>query len=257
MSLTCSKCLTRISLSDAGQPPPWCPRCGADHSAYTIQPTSVLGVLREAYTPPPAVAPSPSVGPAPAGAIATGYPVTQEVSRPRPITAASAPLGDIPPEDLEALAPPPRRLPQLGVMIPILAAICLFASVSLTSMAINKLSTYHRTEGRVVDFVRQKTTKTTRVYPVVAYDVGGNRYEFRDAESMGWFAPTYQLGDKVGVLFPPDRPTDGEIYSFGNLWLGPIACAIPGFALLIVCVCAHFAKGTRRRQRQPDYAPLG
>src|SRR5438067_800826 len=59
MSLTCSKCLAEIAVDVvSSRLPPWCPKCGADRSAFTAQPLSVTGAPGEAGRPesPPAVA---------------------------------------------------------------------------------------------------------------------------------------------------------------------------------------------------------
>src|SRR5262249_15583755 len=206
MSLTCSKCLSQIAVDPAsGRVPPWCPRCGADRSAYASQPDSVVGVLREAASQRPAGGPSPVGNPA-----ANSEPLSpwrQERS------ALPPQLADIPLEDLAALAPPPRR-PKVGIFVPASAPLCLLGSLVVTSLSINKLNTYHRAKGEVVDLVcTRRTTRGDSIHPVVAYQVGGVGYRFQGQNSVGFFSG-YRIGDTVEVLYPPDQPGEGSIHSF-------------------------------------------
>src|SRR5262245_10843862 len=244
MSLACSKCLMPVAVDPVTERvPPWCPRCGADRSTYAPRPSSVLGILCAASPPRPAD------GPPAAGAAGAAAPGRQEGPRLPPQVA------DIPPEDLAALVPPPRRPPPVGIVLPAITVLCLVGFLVLASTPITKLSSYGRAEGRVVDVVTtRKTTRGDRVHPVVAYQVGGVSHRFQ-GEPMGFFGPRYKPGDTVEVLYPPEHPGEGSLNSFAELWSAPLVCAIPGFGLLAVWLCARRGIGMAGQWRGPDRAP--
>ncbi len=277
MSLSCSKCLTRIPIDlTTGRVPAWCPRCGADRKKFTIQAETALGVLHEASVAraaaPTADAPLTGTGStadlsAAADALVAEGPLALQASShagiaPGPLALKSPALppssilDHIHTEDLKALAGPPRRTAKPGVIMLIIAVICLGGSFSLGSVSYAKLANYARTQGQVVDFESRLTTRGTSVHAVVAYEVQGKTYKFRDSESRGWFTPTYNVGDTVEVLYPLDQPGDGSINAFANLWLGPIVCAIPGVGLLLLWMCVKRGIGVAKPEPHPDFALL-
>jgi hypothetical protein len=48
----------------------------------------------------------------------------------------------------------------------------------------------------------------------------------------GSYPAAYQVGDKVGVIYQPDKPDNAEIDQFFDVWIWPIAFA--GFGVLFL-----------------------
>ncbi|MFI0775454.1 DUF3592 domain-containing protein [Streptomyces sp. NPDC021212] len=77
-------------------------------------------------------------------------------------------------------------------------------------------------------------------YPVVEYrPTGGTRTTFRS--SVGSNPPSYERGERVGVLYHADSPEDARIDGFASLWLMPLifggiglVCAGIGTAVAVV-----------------------
>jgi hypothetical protein len=76
-------------------------------------------------------------------------------------------------------------------------------------------------KGTVVALAPSRGSKGSRVYhPVVDYVLpGGQMIEIRS--SSGSSPPAYSVGEKVEVLYLPDRPREGRIRGVFSLWGGP------------------------------------
>ena len=230
MSLACSKCMTQISVDPArGSLPPWCPKCGADSKAFAQQPDSALDVLRQAR---------PAGAVCDAGRTGLAAPDSQGCERDE-----SPALADIPPEELAALAGPPRRPPNCGFLL-VLALACFAASGYWVSLSVHKFTTYVPVEGTVTDLVVTSVSlkRGPSIHPVVTYQVNGTHYEFQSFYSMSF--RRYQRGDAVEVLYPPGYPGEGTINDFDSLWAGPMLPGLPGLALLVLWLLVRF--GVRR-----------
>jgi hypothetical protein len=80
----------------------------------------------------------------------------------------------------------------------------------------NTVSGADRTAGTVLKF--QLATSRTYV-PVAGYEVDGREYEFVARVSSR--PRDYTIGDAVVVFYHPDRPAEGRLDSFSELWLFP------------------------------------
>ena len=235
MSLACSQCLAAVPVDPVtGRRPPWCPKCGTDAKAFTYQPTSVLDMLREAR-------PAEAVRDADTRVATADRPKLDRSESPR-----AAGLADIPLEDLEAMSGPPRRMPQMGAGLLLVAVACLVGSAYWASSSFRMVTTYSRAEGTVTDLVvvRRSVKRAASVFPVVAYQVNGSRYQFESPYALSF--NSYQRGDKVHVLYPPEKPGAGAINSFDALWAGPLLPGVPGLVLIVIWLCVHFGVGTPR-----------
>jgi hypothetical protein len=116
----------------------------------------------------------------------------------------------------------------------------------LTDHAKTKLHTHREAEGTVVDFHSVQTTRGARVYPIVAYQVDGQTYRVRAHSSMGLFSRTYQLGDTIPVLYPPNEPDNGSLNTFADMWLGPIITGALGLSILGLWFCARRSARAQR-----------
>jgi len=77
-------------------------------------------------------------------------------------------------------------------------------------------------QGTVVALAPSSGSKNSTVYhPVVDYVLpGGQMVEIRS--SSGSNPPAYSVGEKVEVLYLPDRPREGRIRGVFSLWGGPL-----------------------------------
>jgi hypothetical protein len=203
-----------------------------------MQPGDVIEVLRAAAAARPA-----DVSPAPASTAVAAPGSLSRGLQDAPLLSPQ--LSDVPPEDLEAMAPPPRRHPKVGIVLPALAAICLTGFVVFTGEAFTKLSTYHQANGKIVELIcTRRTTRGDKITAVVEYRAGGNLYQFKDGNVVGMFS-RYKVGDTVEVMYTPDRPAEAFVSCFVNRWGAPLAFGIPGFGFLALCLWA------RRRAGKP------
>jgi hypothetical protein len=110
-----------------------------------------------------------------------------------------------------------------------------------------------RTTGQIVRFesaaMRMTAApairaSTTVFYPVVAFEAGGRRFEFRDRFGSGSAAGTHAM---VPVLFMPDAPAQAMIDRSLRSWM-PWA---PTFAVGAFLGVAGLA-GVLRRRPRPD-----
>jgi hypothetical protein len=86
-------------------------------------------------------------------------------------------------------------------------------------------------EGVVVDLIESTDSDGTTYAPVVAFKTeGGRNFEFHS--NFYSSPPAYEVGQKVTVLYPPDRPDEAQIKGAGNL-LMIIFGVVGGIELLI------------------------
>jgi hypothetical protein len=86
-------------------------------------------------------------------------------------------------------------------------------------------------EGVVTDLVESTDSDGTTYAPVVAFKTaGGRNFEFQSNFYSN--PPAYEVGQKVTVLYPPDRPGEAQIKGAGNL-LMIIFGIVGGVELLI------------------------
>lgn len=63
--------------------------------------------------------------------------------------------------------------------------------------------------------------------PVVRFRAASGRETEITGLGVGG-AADYEVGERVSVLYPPDRPEAGKIDSGQEFWLGPLVCALFG-----------------------------
>jgi len=72
--------------------------------------------------------------------------------------------------------------------------------------------------------------------PIIQYRVGDQSYQIKGQGANQY--TTYQVGQAVSVRYNPQHPEQGQVDSFQQLWLGPIALIILGLPF------AYLARGT-------------
>jgi hypothetical protein len=96
------------------------------------------------------------------------------------------------------------------------ACACLSAGFAIASY--HFASTAAHVEGTVTRM--QVTSNRGSSAPVVRYEVDGKSYEFQSSVSSN--PPAHVVGDKVTVMYHPERPGDGRIASFLEMWFMPM-----------------------------------
>jgi hypothetical protein len=109
----------------------------------------------------------------------------------------------------------------------------LWGTWALAQSTIRFKAEAERVEGTVVDFETRRETsdgKTKTMYaPIVEYTtLDGQTLSFTSASSSS--SPSYDRGDKVGVLYSRVTPERARVDSFMDNWFGPMILGL--FAVL-------------------------
>ena len=82
--------------------------------------------------------------------------------------------------------------------------------------------------GEVVENVdRGGGSGGSSYHPVIEFQTeAGKTVTFEDSVGTSWIR--YQTGQRVSVLYEPDRPKEARIRSFLSLWLVCLICAVMG-----------------------------
>lgn len=238
----CGECGCAIELDkNEFRLPPWCPGCGAN--------------LKLGEKKPALRAPSPS-------AVAVEEPPPEGyVSRP---TAPRRPKlsNDEPPmhdDFARTIAENDLRADQEGLRRHAHGAACVafgFLAVALwlAYASVEKLWTWKRADGLVLEervtVSRKGRSSTTYSF---TYQVGGKAYK-----AGRWWDMTlesYQVGNRVVVLYSPTDPSEGMVKSFSNLWAWPIvAFCVSGLVFAIAgsswTMQRHVQKGIQRENEE-------
>ncbi len=97
----------------------------------------------------------------------------------------------------------------------------------------------HRSEGRKVSEIRRDPVASDPPAPESLWSV---TVEFEDAAGAkrqgtteaGSGRTSHKVGDRLPILYDPERPSVIRMDSFGGLWGGPLLIGILGAAFLIV-----------------------
>ena len=74
-------------------------------------------------------------------------------------------------------------------------------------------------------------------FPQVDFKTGeGEEVHFTDG--VGSAPPDYQAGDKVNVIYDPDKPKDARIRTWKRMWLVPTIFLVIGLLLLVLLTVA-------------------
>ena len=122
-----------------------------------------------------------------------------------------------------------RPLVFLGILCFLIAVGMGISSLSFAYGALH-------TKGTVINIVFSLGA-SREDYPIVRYQVDGKTYQIRSAHQTTF--PPHSIGEEVTVLYWPEQPHKGRIYSFSEQWLPPLllgglglVCAIVGFKRL-------------------------
>lgn len=111
-------------------------------------------------------------------------------------------------------------------------------------------------EGEVIDFERSRGSKGGTMYaPRVRYVVpqpeGGVAETYDIVGSVRSSSRSYDIGEKVSVLYRPEAPGDGRIGSFMEQWF--LVTLLGGFTAVFGGVAVGFIVAEVRRKRMYDW----
>ena len=141
------------------------------------------------------------------------------------------------------MAKPNVRVIVGGVLAPVgllLLGVAAALAVSFAGFA----KTAERAEGTVVDLVYRSGT----AYPVVTYVSPSDGREYTFGASTGSWPPEYAVGERVTVVYDPDRPGKAHIDSWANRYLGPVICG--GLGVVFTGIGGGLLIWERRRAEQ-------
>ncbi|MFG3015885.1 DUF3592 domain-containing protein [Streptomyces cinerochromogenes] len=135
-------------------------------------------------------------------------------------------------------------------------ALFLVIGLVLAGVSVSFLMNAERARGTVValewrddpDHVsgRKRVDDGPVAYPVVEFTPAhGTPRKFRN--STGSNPPSYEVGERVEVLYHADSPEDARINGFASLWLLPLIFG--GIGLLTAGIGTGVALATRARRR--------
>jgi hypothetical protein len=130
----------------------------------------------------------------------------------------------------------------------------LVVGLILTGMSVSFLADAERARGTVVAVEwrsdhdgasrRKRDDDGPVAYPVVEFtSADGTLRTFRS--STGSHPPSYEEGERIGVLYRADSPEDARIDGFASLWLLPLIFG--GIGLVVAGVGTAVARVTRKR----------
>ena len=109
-----------------------------------------------------------------------------------------------------------------------------------------------KTQGVVTDLVRSRSTNNTSYYyaPVVKFMTQqGQIIEFVSSTSSS--PASYSIGEKVSVLYSPDKPQDAKIDDFFSLW--GAALVLGGIGAMFSLFGIGFFLATTLKNRKDKY----
>ena len=94
------------------------------------------------------------------------------------------------------------------------------------------------TDGTIVDFVEVITQddegRDVSTYAPRFEFIDGNGEVQRVTSPQSSSFNSEEIGDTIPILYDPENPTDANIDSFGNLWLGSVLLSVFGLIFFIV-----------------------
>ncbi|NTV47862.1 MAG: DUF3592 domain-containing protein [Chlorobiales bacterium] len=101
-----------------------------------------------------------------------------------------------------------------------------------------------RAQGMVVEqFVQDSAEQSKFYYPVVEFRTeSGETVQFRGGAGNAG-GPQIQTGTTVDVLYDPSKPSQAQINSFVQYWLGPLGITVMGLVIMAMGVFFYLNGG--------------
>ena len=242
----CAECGNEIPIAKTNfHLPPWCPGCGADLK-LTDKPAGLKTPLRSAAPPAPVHREAVAPGMSP--------PVTP--SR-RPILSSES-RADVPLPDGYMLDAPQNQSKNAlqhfrkeSLYYGIACGVFLFLTLWVANASVEKLRSWKRVAGTVAN-VETYTTRRGRSASTYQfnYSVAG-----KIQKANRWFDMTlgsYNLNDRVTVVYNPADPSEGMVLCFSNLWGWVIVLLLPTlFCGMVAGSSLYFRRIEERAAEMP------
>ncbi|RPI78654.1 MAG: DUF3592 domain-containing protein, partial [Desulfobacteraceae bacterium] len=104
-----------------------------------------------------------------------------------------------------------------------------------------------RTQGKVVKIEKSLPVDETKsasasYYPIVEFqDRNGATIRFKG--STGSNAPAYETGVQVPLVYNPRNPSEAQLTTFSQFWLGPLLITLAGLGILFLSYGAFSMMG--------------
>jgi hypothetical protein len=115
----------------------------------------------------------------------------------------------------------------MGCLFVMIGTLCCLVAIGIGISSLSFASGALRNPGTVVDMAHSGRTSA----PIVRYQVNGQTYQFQSSPYQA--PPTHTIGEEVTVIYQPDRPSKGQIYSFGEQWRPPLVLGAIGLGFVI------------------------
>ncbi|MFC1737980.1 DUF3592 domain-containing protein [Planctomycetota bacterium] len=108
------------------------------------------------------------------------------------------------------------------------------------SIKTNKfLETAVKTKGKVVVMEEDYSSDDTMYCPTFTFiDNTGKKHRVRS--SLSSYPPKYEVGDTIPILYDPQNPSNADVDSFSNLWLGSVIAFVLSVPPLILGILFAF-----------------
>ena len=123
----------------------------------------------------------------------------------------------------------PRKVAEAIILL--LAGVALLVLCFILSLnVISRAALGAEAQGEILGFVNETHTRGVDSHPVVAFtDADGNKHRFEsDIDATG---TDYVVGDKVPVVYAPEKPCNASIKSFSGVWWSPLGTGTLGLLL--------------------------
>jgi hypothetical protein len=97
-----------------------------------------------------------------------------------------------------------------------------------------------KTPGTVIEMERSTTSKGGSTYHPIFTFLDGSGIIHTQRTFIGSSSYTFQVGDKVTVLYYVSEPTRSEIDSFQTIWIGPLIATGFGSLFAGIPFCTMF-----------------
>ena len=120
-----------------------------------------------------------------------------------------------------------KNLKILEYVFPIIGAGLFIGACFVFANTLVFLKTAIPASGTVVELLPVKSDESTTYQPLVTFnDKKGTKIEFASGNSSN--PPSYDVGEKVEVLYNPINPKNAKIKGFYTIWLGGVILAVAG-----------------------------
>ncbi len=143
----------------------------------------------------------------------------------------------------------------ISILFSLIGIGMLIGTYFITQSTLDFTAEAQLTEGQVIKNVQRRSEDSYTYYPVVAFIAPDGR-QIQFMSSTGSKPPSYDVGERVEVLYRPDNIEDARINSFFSLWFGSIIFGIMGSVFFFIGAGLAFF-GMRNKRRNAQLKTMG